>query len=108
MPGEEEVLNLFVEEYQLASFDDAGVTGFKSAYVLEAGTYLFYIGNSVKNLDLAGIFELGETGPVLTLSKVLAPERAFQRMRPVLSADGKYTASMEDVPLSEEDESVAA
>lgn len=35
MPGEEEVLNLFVEDNALASFDDAGVTGYKSAYVLE-------------------------------------------------------------------------
>lgn len=106
MPGEEEVLNLFVEDNALASFDDAGVTGYKSAYVLEAGTYLFYIGNSVKNLDVAGIFELEETGPVLTLSQVLAPDSAFQRMHPAQSEDGKFTVAMEDVPLSEEDETV--
>ena len=35
--------------YALASYDDAGVTGHKSAYVLEAGTYDFYVGSDVRS-----------------------------------------------------------
>lgn len=42
-------LELSVPVSRLAAYDDGGVTGEKSCYVLEAGTYVFYVGNSVRD-----------------------------------------------------------
>ena len=43
-PGEKEVRILNITKYQMASYDAEGVTGHKSCYVLEPGTYNFYLG----------------------------------------------------------------
>ena len=47
-PGEEEVLELTIPVSRFASYDDSGVTGHKSCYVLEEGLYKIYVGNSVR------------------------------------------------------------
>ena len=49
VPGESQEIVIGVPAYALASYDDAGVTGHKSAYVLEAGTYDFYVGSDVRS-----------------------------------------------------------
>ena len=38
-PGEKEELVIIIPKYDMASYDDSGVTGHKSCYVLEEGTY---------------------------------------------------------------------
>lgn len=48
MPNEEETVSIYVSKRQLASYDDSGKTGNKSAYVIEKGEYGFYIGNNVR------------------------------------------------------------
>ncbi|MBR1999094.1 MAG: fibronectin type III-like domain-contianing protein, partial [Lentisphaeria bacterium] len=48
-PGAKERVTLTYNINDMASYDDEGVTGKKSAYVLEAGTYDILVGNSVKN-----------------------------------------------------------
>ena len=53
-PGESEILTLSFNKNDMASFDDLGKTGLKSCYVLEAGDYGIFVGNSVKNLTQAG------------------------------------------------------
>lgn len=53
-PGGSEVLTLTFNKNDMASFDDTGKTGLKSCYVLEAGDYNIFVGNSVKNLTNAG------------------------------------------------------
>jgi beta-glucosidase len=53
-PGASEQITLTVPLAELASFDDLGKTGNKSAYVLEAGDYIFLVGNSVRNVTEAG------------------------------------------------------
>ena len=45
-PGETEMLTLTFDERALASFDDTGKTGFINAFVLEAGKYEFFLGDS--------------------------------------------------------------
>ena len=40
-PGEKEELVIIIPKYDMASYDDSGVTGHKSCYVLEEGTYEF-------------------------------------------------------------------
>jgi len=102
--GESEPLTVSFPVDTLASYDDAGVTGQSSAYVLEAGTYRFYVGTSVKNL--AAISVQGQDGYVVEalqvveqLQEALAPTESFNRMKPgVRKEDGSYELIMEEVP----------
>lgn len=96
--GDSEVLELVCDRYTLASFDDSGVSGYRFAYVLEAGTYTFYVGNSVRCEQEAGSFTLEETQLVQQLDSALAPTQAFQRMRAALQLDGSVAEAYEDVP----------
>ena len=49
-PGETQIMLLTFPVSSMASFDDMGKIS-KSAYVLEAGDYSFYVGNSSENLE---------------------------------------------------------
>lgn len=49
-PGETQIMLLTFPVPSMASFDDMGKIS-KSAYVLEAGDYSFYVGNSSENLE---------------------------------------------------------
>ena len=46
-PGESQTLMLNFHEKTFASFDDTGKSGYRNAFVLEAGTYQFFLGNCV-------------------------------------------------------------
>ncbi|PZD95291.1 beta-glucosidase [Paenibacillus sambharensis] len=103
-PGESERLVLSVPLNSLASYDDGGVTGYPSAYVLEAGTYHFYAGNSVRNLTQVGVdgqsgFIVNALQVVEQLEEALAPTENFTRMRPgARREDGSYELVYEEVP----------
>ena len=94
---ESETLDIVFTNYQMASYDDSGVTGFKSAYVLEEGTYIFYVGDSVRNLTRVGTYNVGKTKVVEQLSEALAPTIDFTRIKPESKDDG-FAISYEDVP----------
>ncbi len=102
-PGEKEVLSLKVSAYTLSSYDDSGVTGFKSAYVMEEGVYSFYLGADVRSAAFAGNYGLTETQVVCELSEALAPVVAFKRMKPVLNGE-ELELIYEDVPLATRDQ----
>ena len=76
-PGEREELTLSVTEYQLASYDDSGVTGHKSCYVLQGGAYRFYCGGNVRDARFVGDYVVQETRAIRRLSEACAPEKAF-------------------------------
>ena len=50
-PKASQVVELEVAIKDMASYDDSGVTGHKSCYVLEAGDYNIFVGNSVRNVE---------------------------------------------------------
>ena len=99
-PGEAEVLSFAIPISKLASYDDSGITGYKSCYVLEAGTYEFYVGNSVKNVEKVDkVYELTDLIVVEKLQEALAPEKSFLRMKPgVKKADGSYELCYVETP----------
>lgn len=72
-PGQSQILNINFELEQLASYDDSGITGHKSCYVLEAGEYNFYVGNSVKNNNLVLTHVLNELIVVEQLREAACP-----------------------------------
>ena len=97
-PGETETLSFTVPFAQLASYDDSGVTGHKSAWVLEGGKYTFYIGTDVRSAKKVGSVTLEET-VVEQLEEACAPVTPFDRLRPGAPEGGVYTKVYEPAPL---------
>lgn len=103
-PQEEQVVEIAVDISKLASYDDSGVTGNKSCYVLEAGEYKFYVGSDVRSAEYACSFEQGEDLVTERLIQSLAPVESFERIKPVCEG-GAFSIGREAVPVSEVDES---
>lgn len=103
-PGETECLTISFPVNNMASYDDGGVTGHTSCYVLESGEYNLYIGNSVKKAVKVGVegksSYLVETLQVTEqLEEALAPTESFTRMMPGLKKeDGIYEITYVEVP----------
>ncbi len=72
-PGETETLFMSFPVSQMASFDDLGKIS-KSAYVLEKGTYRFFVGTSVRDLT--------ETEFSYTVNEDIVTEQLVSRCRP--------------------------
>lgn len=103
-PQEEQAVEIAVDIAKLASYDDSGVTGNKSCYVLEAGEYKFYVGSDVRSAEYACIVEQGEDLVTERLTQSLAPVENFERIKPVCEG-GAFSIGREAVPVSEVDES---
>ena len=87
-PGERQKLLLSVDEYRLASYDDSGLTGHKSCYVLQRGDYRFYVGGTVRDAEEIGTYHAEERKVLQQLSEAAAPAKAF----PILAnLDGQPT-----------------
>lgn len=104
VPGETEELTLLVQVKSLASYDDSGVTGQKSCYVLEPGAYEFYVGNSVRatekaDIDGKGAYEVKQLTIIEKLTEALAPVVLFDRLKPgACGEDGIYETGKEAAP----------
>ena len=93
-PGESETVSVSFNITDMASYDDRGKCE-KSAYVLEGGKYLFYVGNSVrKTIKTEYEYEIKENFIVCSkLTKKCAPYGLEKR----LTSDGSYE-SLEILP----------
>ncbi len=99
-PGESETLTLNIPKKDLASYDDGGITGHKSCYVLEPGEYRIFTGNDVRSASLTGSFAIRETKVISQCLEALVPVTPFERLKPAdNSTDGNYTFTYEQVPL---------
>ena len=72
-PGKTQTLSLSASAYNLSSYDDSGLTGHKSCYVLQEGSYRFYIGGDVRSAALAGTYAVAQLQVVSQLSEAAAP-----------------------------------
>ena len=97
-PGEQEEICIVIPKYDIASYDDSGVTGHKSCYVLEEGCYEIFVGSDVRSAVSVGCYE-EEFRVIEELEEAYAPVEKFQRMKAVLLPDGTYQAVTEDVPV---------
>ncbi|MDD6615236.1 MAG: glycoside hydrolase family 3 C-terminal domain-containing protein [Lachnospiraceae bacterium] len=102
-PGETGTLTLPIPKSVLASFDDSGVTGHPSCFVLEEGNYLFYVGTDVRSAENIGAYHQLETEVLEQLQEALAPVKPFRRLRPAFAPDGSVSPVYEDVPLRTSD-----
>jgi len=97
-PGEQEEVCIAIPKYDMASYDDSGVTGHKSCYVLEEGCYEIFVGSDVRSAVSVGCYE-EEFRVIEELEEAYAPVEKFQRMKAVLLPDGTYQAVTEEVPV---------
>ena len=87
-PGDSQTISMKVDMSQLSSYDDTGKIQ-KSAYIIEAGEYEFFLGSSIKNAAESGlgyIYEIEENIIVEQLSEQMKARLLEQR----LLADGTY------------------
>lgn len=102
--SEEQKIEIDIPVYRLASFDDSGVSGYKDAYVLEAGTYHFYSGTNVRDTMEASIngalgWNLEDTLLLAQCKEAMAPTESFMRMRAVVTDKNLPIVAYEPVPI---------
>ncbi len=87
-PGKAQILEMNFNVSDMAAYDDTGKVQ-KSAYVMEAGDYNIYVGNSVRNAGEAGVrytYKVEETRIVEQLTEQMTAKLLPER----LLADGSY------------------
>lgn len=101
---EEEKIQIDIPIYRLASFDDSGVSGYKDAYVLEAGLYHFYLGTNVRDTVETPVhgtlgWNLQDTLLLMQYKEAMAPTESFVRMRALVTDNDVPTIGYEPVPI---------
>ncbi len=87
-PGASQQLTICFPVSTLASYDDTGAVQ-RSAYVLEAGDYYFYLGVNVREAEkLSFVYSVSQDRVLEQLLARCAPRQLERRMRP----DGTYVA----------------
>lgn len=93
-PGQAQAMVLAFPVSQMASYDDLGKAA-KSAWVLEKGSYCFFVGNSVRDAVKIGYtYELAENRITEQLSQKAAPSQLTRRML----ADGSFEELPQTAP----------
>ncbi len=87
-PNESQSIEIVVPKSCFASYDESGATGYKSAYVSQAGTYRFYLGTDVRCAETVWDCTIQETVLYKQLSEAAAPQTAFSVIKAV-PRDGK-------------------
>ena len=88
-PGETEKVSMTYAVKDMASYDDTGKTGHKSAYILEKGDYNIFVGNSIKDAGEQGVrgtYTVAADTVTEQLTEQLAPIQLERR----LLANGTY------------------
>ncbi len=103
--GESETVTVSFPIADMSSFDDLGKTGHKGSYVLEAGAYGIYIGNSVRSADERGVkgtYNVAQTTVTEELNSYLTPINLSKRLVPASDGEGGYTFSYEGLATGKE------
>ncbi len=72
-PSESQILTIRFPISQMAAFDDTGITGNKSAYVLLKGDYRIYAGSDVRSAECIFTYNVQGTKVTEQLSSAMAP-----------------------------------
>ncbi|MBQ3537403.1 MAG: glycoside hydrolase family 3 C-terminal domain-containing protein [Clostridia bacterium] len=101
-PGEEQTVTLSTTYYDISSYDDSGISGYKSSYVITPGEYSFLLGFDVRNTVFCGKITKNETQNIVTLSEAssVQKENAFMRLRPLYN-NGKTEKTFDPAPIAE-------
>ncbi len=86
-PGEEEKVSVTFKKNDMAAYDDFGITGHKSCFVLEKGVYEIFAGFDVRCAREAAFtengknLEIAETVVVKQCEEAMAPTERFVRLK---------------------------
>lgn len=98
-PGESQNMEITFSINAMASYDDSGVTGHKSCYVLEAGDYDIYVGSSVRKNTKINTYKVEELVVVEELQEAMAPVEDLKIMKPgAKKEDGTYEVTYVEAP----------
>ncbi|WP_052377619.1 glycoside hydrolase family 3 C-terminal domain-containing protein [Robinsoniella sp. KNHs210] len=99
-PGESQDMSISFRVGAMASYDDAGKTGHRFAYVLEAGIYPIYVGNSVRAPKADGYegYVVDKLTLVEQLQEVSPPAENFNRITASDDGNGNIVQGSEAVP----------
>lgn len=100
-PKQSELIEISYPISQMASYDDSGITGNKSAYVLEEGIYNIYCGASINDVVKCGEYIQDKLKITKQLGEASAVngEYAFDRMVATLK-DNKIVYEYKKVPVA--------
>lgn len=101
-PGKTQDLTINIPTARLASYDESGVTGYTSAYVLQQGVYGFYLGENVRDAVRVAEITKAETELLEQLTQAAAPVQSFTVCR-AKDNHGVRALSREPVYLSKVD-----
>lgn len=87
-PGESQALTMTVDPYLMASYDDEGIWQ-KSAYILEGGDYILYLGTNVREVEACYTYHVDGDFRLVAQLTERCPCIALPRK---LHADGTYEA----------------
>lgn len=79
-PGESETLTITVNDYDCASYDDCGDSGFKDAFILEAGTYNLLVGNCSTTETVAYCYDIHHAKNLRQCQEICIPGNSFSVM----------------------------
>jgi beta-glucosidase len=83
-PGEKQTVTLTCRDKDFASFDDGGVLGFGTAWILEKGGYSVLVGDNIRNTVYSGSFVVEKDICLEKLESAMAPVREFERFKAVV------------------------
>ncbi len=96
-PGEIKEFVIECPKSYFASYDDSGITGYKSCFLLEEGNYKVYVGSDVRSASCCG--DWNESMTILEkLEEACAPAESFERFRLQKTASN-YIMERELVPV---------
>ncbi len=98
-PNESQTLTLTFAVSDMASYDDSGVTGHRSCYVLEQGVYDIFVGTDVRSATMVCSYKVTDTFVTKELEEALPPVEAFDRLC-AAENDGKRQMTYSPVPTA--------
>lgn len=97
-PGESDTVYIQFDKYDFASYDEVGLTGKASTYVLEKGYYQVTLSTDVKTDIMFFEFEIPDTEIIDTCYEALRPIKAFDRLKASVQ-NGRFIESYEPTPI---------
>ena len=82
-PGGKEMIGLTIDRREMSSYDDSGASGHEGCFVMEAGEYVVYLGENVRDAKEYCRFTLAETEVVEECGSAMKPVVPFARRKAV-------------------------
>ncbi len=98
-PGAVETVKISFPISNMKSYDDGGVTGHPSCYVMEAGDYTVYAGSDVRSAAPVYTYKQNSLRVIEKCTRAMAPVREFYRMK----NDGCGNITYEAAPMRDYD-----